>query len=39
METEFKLFDPKISTMDELPDKPGNYFIVLRHYCPVKVDK
>lgn len=30
MKTEFKLFDPKISTMDELPDKPGNYFIVLR---------
>ena len=33
METEFKLFDPKISTMDELPDKPGNYFIVLRVNC------
>lgn len=33
METEFKLFDPKISTMDELPDEPGNYFIVLRANC------
>lgn len=30
METNFEFFDPQIHTANRLPDKPGNYIVVLR---------
>ena len=33
METAPKLFDPQIDPVNQLPDVPGNYFIVLRPGC------
>lgn len=29
----FRLFNPQVDTEKDLPDKPGNYFIILREGC------
>ena len=33
METGFKLFNPQIDDKKQIPDTPGNYFLVLREGC------
>lgn len=33
METDFKLFNPQIDDQKQIPDTPGNYFLVLREGC------